>query len=297
MERERDRARETGFRFGVSQGGGGGGTGFHGRLITNGRVSRSSAADSQELELHRRRSIASHPASQAARQPNGLTGRARPSTNATVLVPACLPAWLPACLPALPSLPCLPGGLPDCLTAPLPPARSLLLPSIRSFSLYLHTPGRLSPHLAHLARSPASLTLYSAALTTLSPPLARSLTPVLRRPRAFPPLSKPRLCLSSGSRLRDSSSHSLARSVRASLSRVTREFPSATSLSLSRARSLTPPSCPSSVFPPAGHPSTNVFLARSIPPSARCIFLPASLACPTRSSSVGCPVYRVHAVR
>ncbi|KYN23039.1 hypothetical protein ALC57_04823 [Trachymyrmex cornetzi] len=62
--RERERERE------------GGGTGFHGRLITNGRVSRSSAADSQELELHRRRSIASHPASQAARQPNGLTGRA-----------------------------------------------------------------------------------------------------------------------------------------------------------------------------------------------------------------------------
>lgn len=40
------------------------GTGFNARLITNGRVSRSSAADSQELELHRRRSIASQPSSQ-----------------------------------------------------------------------------------------------------------------------------------------------------------------------------------------------------------------------------------------
>ncbi|KYQ58096.1 hypothetical protein ALC60_03148, partial [Trachymyrmex zeteki] len=56
-------------------------------------------------------------------------------------LPGCLPAWLPACLPAC--LPCLPGGLRDCLTAPLPLARSLLLPSIRSFSLCLHTRSRL----------------------------------------------------------------------------------------------------------------------------------------------------------
>lgn len=66
-----------------------GGTGFHGRLITNGRVSRSSAADSQELELHRRRSIASHPASQPVRQPNGLTYHA---------YPICLPARCIACV-------------------------------------------------------------------------------------------------------------------------------------------------------------------------------------------------------
>ncbi|KYN39814.1 hypothetical protein ALC56_05801 [Trachymyrmex septentrionalis] len=74
----------------------GGGTGFHGRLITNGRVSRSSAADSQELELHRRRSIASHPASQAARQPNGLTGR-EPGRPRTLL---CLPTYQPNPLPS-----------------------------------------------------------------------------------------------------------------------------------------------------------------------------------------------------
>lgn len=75
-----------------------GGTGFHGRLITNGRVSRSSAADSQELELHRRRSIASHPASQAARQSNGLTGRelGRPRT----LLCLCLPTYQPNPLPS-----------------------------------------------------------------------------------------------------------------------------------------------------------------------------------------------------
>ena len=44
------------------------GTGFHGRLVTNGRVSlsRSSVADSQELELHRRRSIARQPWQQSA---------------------------------------------------------------------------------------------------------------------------------------------------------------------------------------------------------------------------------------
>lgn len=76
----------------------GGGTGFHGRLITNGRVSRSSAADSQELELHRRRSIASHPASQAARQPNGLTGR-EPGRPRTLLC-LCLPTYQPNPLPS-----------------------------------------------------------------------------------------------------------------------------------------------------------------------------------------------------
>jgi len=83
-EREKQRARDRVSFQGESRGGG---TGFHGRLITNGRVSRSSAADSQELELHRRRSIASHPASQAARQPNGLTGR-EPGRPRTLL---CLP--------------------------------------------------------------------------------------------------------------------------------------------------------------------------------------------------------------
>lgn len=54
-------------------------------------------------------------------------------------MPAWLPAWLPACLP------CLPGGLPDCLTASLPPARSLLLPSIRFFSLRRRIRGANSP--------------------------------------------------------------------------------------------------------------------------------------------------------
>lgn len=80
IEKEGETENERpGFVSGLVEGRG---TGFHGRLITNGRVSRSSAADSQELELHRRRSIASHPASQAARQPNGLTGRepGRPRT-------------------------------------------------------------------------------------------------------------------------------------------------------------------------------------------------------------------------
>lgn len=99
-ERETEREREgeaeserPGFVSGWVEGGG---TGFHGRLITNGRVSRSSAADSQELELHRRRSIASHPASQAARQPNGLTGR-EPGRPRTLL---CLPTYQPNPLPS-----------------------------------------------------------------------------------------------------------------------------------------------------------------------------------------------------
>lgn len=99
-EREREKEGEAenerpGFVSGRAEGGG---TGFHGRLITNGRVSRSSAADSQELELHRRRSIASHPASQAARQPNGLTGR-EPGRPRTLLC-LCLPTYQPNPLPS-----------------------------------------------------------------------------------------------------------------------------------------------------------------------------------------------------
>lgn len=85
-------------------------------------------------------------------------------------LPASLPAWLPAWLPAC--LPCLPGGLPDCLTASLPPARSLLLPSIRFFSLRRRIRGANSP--PRTSRSLSDTPRSLSPLCTISHACARA---------------------------------------------------------------------------------------------------------------------------
>lgn len=161
-------------------------------------------------------------------------------------LPASLPAWLPAWLPAC--LPCLPGGLPDCLTASLPPARSLLLPSSRFFSLRRRIRGANSPP-EHLARSPTPLALYL--------PFTRSLTLVLA-----PPLCSFSLSRGSPGRVSLCAVHPRFMSTRSRVSYMRRPCPRSTgSHSLSRdllSRAL--------LRAPSGQ-SSHVFLSRNIPSS------------------------------